>query len=216
VSDLLASQSGDAEEDSRRRATWGLIVLALIASLVVALMVFFVGTSGGDHRNRGLAGTGDTSLPTQPVGSATEAPSGARTSPTGALSTSALPKPTSTANPCPSAVPCAVTGDSGQAASALNSFRVSHGRAPVPGAVSSQAQQCALREGSGPSCEPHYSWEPVPTQDGSQVITMIAGLGAGMQWLLDPAMSSFSVGWAYAPGANGGPGHYECVILKVG
>lgn len=211
MSDLLASESGDAEDDSRRRAIWGLVVLALIAALIVTLMVFFVGSSG-DHRNAGVAGIGTTTEPTQPARSESHPPSGARTRPP---STSARPKPTSTANPCSSAAPCAVAGDGGQAVTALNNFRVSHGRPPVPGAVSPQAQQCALREGNGPSCEPHYSWEPVPTQDGARVISMITGRSGGMQWLLDPAMSSFSIGWAYAPGAGGGPGHYECAVLKV-
>jgi hypothetical protein len=99
---------------------------------------------------------------------------------------------------------------------ALNSFRASHGQHAVPGTASSQAQECALGEGSGPSCQPHYAWEPVPTQDGVRVITMVASRSDGMQWLLDPAMSSFSVGWAYTPGAQGGPGRYSCAILKVG
>ncbi|HEY8827761.1 MAG TPA: hypothetical protein VIM17_08385 [Jatrophihabitantaceae bacterium] len=212
MSDLL-TDSGDTEDDPRRRATWGLFVLALIATVVVTAMVFFLGTSGGGHHDIGVAAT-DTA--TQPARGATETSSGERASPARSLSTSTHPAPTSTANPCPSAVPCAVTGDSGQAVAALNRFRVSHGRPPVPGAASPQAQQCALSEGSGPSCEPHYSWEPVPTQDGARAISLIAGRGDGTQWLLDPGMSSFSVGWAYTPGAGGGPGHYQCAILKVG
>jgi len=195
---------------------WGLVLLALSAGLVVTLMVLFVGTSGGDHRRLDLAGTGSPSRPPGPARSAVPTPSVARPEPTRPALTSRRPKPTSTADACPSVLPCAVAGDRGQVASALNKFRVSHGRPAVPAAVSSLAQQCALRQGSGPSCRPHFSWEPVPTQDGSRVISLIASRGDGMQWLLDPAMSSVSVGWAYAPGADGAPGHYECAILKVG
>jgi hypothetical protein len=212
VSDLL-SRSGIADDDSRRRAMWGLVLLALIAVLVVTVMVFFVGSSGGNHQ--GIGGTGDTTLPTQSSASPSHTPSRVRTSATSAPPTTVSPIPTSTANPCPSAVPCAVPGDAGQAVTALNQFRTEHGQPPVPGAVTPQAQQCAVGEGSGPSCEPHYSWQPVSTQDGSKVISGIAGRNDGTQWLLDPAMSSFSVGWAYAPGAGGGAGHYECAILKV-
>jgi hypothetical protein len=101
-----------------------------------------------------------------------------------------------------------VIGDAGGAVAAVNAFRVSHGRPAVPGTVSVMAQQCALQQGSGPSCEPHYAWQAVPTQDGQKVISMLAGRSA--QWLLDPGISSFSVGWAYAPGSG-----FECAILKI-
>ena len=65
------------------------------------------------------------------------------------------------------------------------------------------------------ACAPHYAWQPVPTRDGTTVITMLAGRSDGAAWLLDPDMTSFSVGWAYVPGA-GVPGQYWCAILKVG
>jgi hypothetical protein len=114
-----------------------------------------------------------------------------------------------TGNPCPSSAACTVSGDAGGAVAALNGFRVSHGLPAVPGTASSQAQQCALGEGGGPACEQHFAWELVPRQDGARVISQIATRGA--QWLLDPAMTSFSVGWAFVPGT----GQYECAILKV-
>jgi hypothetical protein len=119
------------------------------------------------------------------------------------------PAPTSTANPCLSAKPCAVAGDGG-AVAALNAFRVSHGRRGVPGSVSVEAQECALRQGDGPTCVPHYSWQPVPVQDGARGIALIAGGSSGQKWLLDPAMTSFSIGWAYATG------QFELAVLKVG
>jgi hypothetical protein len=212
VSDLLTSGWDDDEDpDSRRNAVRGLIVLAVLALLVIALVLVIVGTSGGGHHNRHLADD-VTTPPTGPATSAnspTETPSTASTSASATPSTSAHPTPTSTANPCPSAGPCAVDGDDGGALDAANKFRVSHGRPAVPGTVSGKAQQCALKQGEGPSCEPHFAWEAVPTQDGQKVISMITGRGAGRTWLLDAGITSLSIGWAYAPGSG-----YECAILK--
>lgn len=208
------------DSEARRRATWGLTILALVAVLIVAIMVFFVGTSGGKKNTVGDVAepslTTETSGSPQPSGSATHPSSTAHSSPsrskTPTTSASAThPKATSTANPCPSPTPCAVDGDAGQAVEAVNAFRVQHGLPPVAGSVSANAQQCALHEGSGPTCVPHYSWEPVATRDGAKAVGAVAGNG-GSKWLLDPGMKSFSVGWAYAPG---GGGHYEFVILKV-
>ena len=53
-------------------------------------------------------------------------------------------------------------------------FRTSHSRAAVPGAASGQVQRCALNQGNGPACAPHYAWQPVPTRDGPTLINMIA------------------------------------------
>jgi hypothetical protein len=103
-----------------------------------------------------------------------------------------------------------VPGDDGGAVAAVNAFRVSHGGKAVPGTVSAQAQQCALRQGGGPTCVPHYAWQPTPVQDGARAVAGIAGRGDGTQWLLDPAVTSFSVGWAYAPGTG-----YQLAVLKV-
>lgn len=211
MSDFLTSGPDEAD-NPRRRATWMLLALALIALLVVAITVLLVRTSGSKHPDAGLAGNDET---TSPGGRSIRPLSTAPATPTRPPSRPPKPVPTSTANPCPSAAPCTVPGDSGQAVTALNNFRVSHGRPAVPGAITAQAQECSLREGNGPSCVPHYSWEPVPTQNGAAVISLIAGRGNGTQWLLDPAMKSFSIGWAYTPGPGGGPGHYQCAVLKT-
>jgi hypothetical protein len=213
VRDRLANQYGDLWEDPRRRARFILLILAMTAALVVSIMVFFVGTSKGHRDDTSLIDVGTS----QPATTVTSKPTTTTTSPTRSASTttSAAPKPTSTANPCPSAKPCAVPGDSGGAVAALNKYRASHGQHSVPGAASAQAQQCALGQGDGPTCQPHYAWQPVATQDGAQAINKMAQQDGG-KWLLDPAMSSFSVGWAYTPGANGGPGTYQFVVLKVG
>jgi len=211
VSDLLTSGWDDDEDpESRRNAVRGLIVLAVLAVLVIAVMLVIVGTSGGGNHNRRLADDA-TILPTEPAptSSTSEPPSTPTTSASITPSTSAHPTPTSTANPCLSAGPCAVDGDDGGVVDAVNQFRVSHGRAAVTGTVSGKAQQCALKQGEGPSCDPHFAWEAVPTQDGQRVVSMITARGEGKKWLLDAGITSFSIGWAYAPGSG-----YECAILK--
>ncbi|HEX9232082.1 MAG TPA: hypothetical protein VF869_09235 [Jatrophihabitantaceae bacterium] len=210
MSDLLTSGWDDDEDpESRRNAVRGLIVLAVLAVLVIAGVLVIVGTSGGNH-NRRLADDA-TILPTEPAPTtpASEPPSTPTTSASITPSTSAHPTPTSTANPCLSAGPCAVDGDDGGVVDAVNKFRVSHGRTAVSGTVSAKAQQCALKQGEGPSCDPHFAWEAVPTQDGQQVVSMITARGEGKKWLLDAGITSFSIGWAYAPGSG-----YECAILK--
>ncbi len=211
MSDLLTSGWDDDEDpESRRNAVRGLIVLAVLAVLVIAVVLVIVGTSGGGNHNRRLADDA-TIQPTEPAptSSTSEPPSTPTTSASITPSTSAHPTPTSTANPCLSAGPCAVDGDDGGVVDAVNQFRVSHGRAAVTGTVSGKAQQCALKQGEGPSCDPHFAWEAVPTQDGQRVVSMITARGEGKTWLLDAGITSFSIGWAYAPGSG-----YECAILK--
>ncbi len=212
MSDLLTSGWDDDEDpESRRNAVRGLIVLAVLAVLVIAVMLVIVGTSGGGNHNRRLADDA-TILPTEPAptSSTSEPPATPTTSASSITpSTSAHPTPTSTANPCLSPGPCAVDGDDGGVVDAVNQFRVSHGRAAVTGTVSGKAQQCALKQGEGPSCDPHFAWEAVPTQDGQRVVSMITARGEGKKWLLDAGITSFSIGWAYAPGSG-----YECAILK--
>ena len=201
-----SDDSDGSDGASRRHGLWGLLVLALAAAVVVSSMMLLSGNSGGDHR--GLIGITDTAQPTTSPTSGATPPSlsPSRT----ATTTSARPRPTRTGNPCPSAAPCTVPGDGGGAVAAVNAFRVSHGGKAVPAAVSAQAQQCALQQGNGPTCVPHYAWQPTPVQDGARAVAGIAGRGDGTQWLLDPAVSSFSVGWAYAPGTG-----YELAVLKV-
>jgi hypothetical protein len=109
-----------------------------------------------------------------------------------------------------------IGGDDGGVVAAVNAFRASHGVSPVAGRTGAQAQQCALNQGDGPACAPHYAWQPVPIRDGAKVISMIASSGDGTAWLLDPQATSVSVGWAYKPGGGGSAGQYECAILKVG
>ncbi|HEY7046228.1 MAG TPA: hypothetical protein VH373_03335 [Jatrophihabitantaceae bacterium] len=210
MSDLLATPPDDDEDDtSRTRAVWGLAALGILAVLVVVILFATGGSGGGGSHNQAV----DTLPSGPPVPTSTQA---ALSTPPSSFSPSAIASssastsaptsaiPTSTANPCPTAKQCAVPGDAGQLVAAVNRFRTSHGAAAVSGAVSAQAQQCALAQGEGPSCAPSFAWEPVPTQDGVKAVSLVAA-----NWLLDPAMKSFSVGWAYAGGG------YECAILKI-
>jgi hypothetical protein len=194
-----------------------MVALAIIAVLIVVVLLLI---GGGSNHHGAQTPTDLSQLPTavptssaapsSPAASSPAASSPAASSPitSGPVSKITSPVPTSTANPCPTPGACPVPGDAGQLVAAVNAFRTSHGQHAVAGAVTPQAQQCALSQGNGPSCAPSWAWEPAPTQDGAKVVELIAGRGG--EWLLDPAMTSFSVGWAYAPGTG-----YEVAILKA-
>lgn len=205
MSDDLLSTS-EEEDGSRRRAVWGLLVLALIATIFVAIMVFVLGTSSGLKSNQPEAGTGPTS-----AGSASQ-PAPPPRSPTSAPPSSGTQSPSpavNTAHPCPSSAACIVDGDVGGLVQAINTLRARNGLPAVPGTVSPKAQQCAVQQGSGSSCQPHFAWQPVPTPNGTLVVTKI-----GAQWLLDRGMTSFSVGWAYVPNGPTATGQWECAVIK--
>lgn len=205
----LQPDSGD-EDDSRRRAFVGLAVLGGLAALVVLLLVLIVSVfRGGEHGRKLAATSAPTSVTTAnsatPSTSTVSSPSTPPTTPRASSSAS----PRRTGNPCPSSTACPLPGDDGGVVAALNNFRTRHGLATVPGRSSPQAQQCALAQGDGPACASHFAWETVSKQDGAQVISLIVGRNA--DWLLDRAMTSVSVGWAYVPGT----GQYECAIFKT-
>ena len=211
MSDFLAPPPDYEEDDNPRgRAVWGLAALGILAVLVVVILFATSGSGGGGHHDQAAdtqalselpAPTSTQAAPSTPSVS-TSVSTSVSVSTTPATATSAIP--TSTANPCPTAKQCAVPGDAGQLVAAVLRFRASHGAPPVSGTVSPQAQQCALAQGNGPACQPSYAWEPVETQNGPKAVGLVAP-----QWLLDPTMKSFTVGWAYAGG------QWECAILKV-
>jgi hypothetical protein len=220
MTDLWTSPSEEEQTASRRRALWGLTLLVAIAVLVIALMLLVFGRSPSGRGSQGVPAAVATTAANHPgpTTGGTLTHSSTETSPVPSPSPSATTRPaqTSTASPCPSTAPCVVGGDDGGVIAALNALRTSHGLAAVPGAPTGPAQECALSQGDGPTCVPHYAWQPVPVHDGATVISAIAGRAEGAAWLLDPNMTSFSVGWAYAPGGAGAPGQYECAILKIG
>jgi hypothetical protein len=202
VSDLLTSSPGDDEDGSRGRAVWGLVALAIVAGLIVVIMLATSGGSGGHHSG---SAPSPSQLPSEPPSTPTTTPSTTAASTSAASSSTATsPIPTGTGNPCGAAKSCAVPGDAGQLVAAINRFRTAHGQAAVTGTATPKAQQCAVAQGNGPNCAPSYAWEPVPTQDGSKAVGLVSP-----QWLLDPAVKSFEIGWAYANG------QWECAILKL-
>lgn len=210
MSDLLSDE--DDDEGARRHAAWGMAVLALVAVIVIAVMLFIFGTSPSkDSKDQAV----DTGPATTVVSSRSAPPPSTKSatvsgSASSGTSTSALPSPGDTVHPCPSTAACIVSGDVGGAIDAINRLRTSHGVPAVAGSVSVGAQQCALQQGEGPSCAPHFAWQPVPKPDGALAVSKI-----DQQWLLDRAATSFRVGWAYAPGRAGGAGQWECAVIKI-
>jgi hypothetical protein len=196
MSDEWPVESG--ESDIRRRAAWALGMLALVAALFVALMVTFLGTSGGDNKTQGngAAIDGPSTTPTPSSGqksstsgakSATK--SASKSSSTSASSSPGHHKPAS----CPTASPCVVEDDIGDAVAAINAYRKDHSLPAVQGSVSPAAQKCALTNGS--DCSGGWAESQVPGPDGDAAVVKIQKLGH----LLDPSIKSIEVGWAYDP-----------------
>jgi hypothetical protein len=205
VSELLngvGEDSDDFEDPSRRRALWALLVLGCLALIIASLMVLLGGNGSPKNTDANPAVLPDPNA-TSSSGGGTTAP--ASTSATASASSTAPTSPPASGNPCPAAPSCFVDGDGG-AVAAVNAFRTKHGVPVVTGAVSAAAQTCALKNGTGPTCVPHYAWTSVPSQDGRLAVTKAAQFAG--PWLLDAKMASFNVGWAYVGG------QYNCVLLK--
>jgi hypothetical protein len=213
--------SDEPERPSRGRALWAFAALASAAVIIVALMVFLLGDPSGsknNHHDR-LALPGDTSSASATGSASTTTPS-APTSTTATPPTAAAPSSasSSTSNPaprtsCPSSAPCISPGDPGGVIAAINTYRQHHGAPAATGSVTRAAQQCALHDGDQSACPTSYSWEPVDTATGAQVIQKITARSGGGAWLLDRKATSFEVGWAYVPGSHGAGGHYSCAIV---
>ena len=208
--------SDDDDRRSRRHALWALLVLGCLALIVGCLMVL-LGGGGGEKPAVNLLPPVQT--PTQspstshgPTSRASTGHAVAGLSTSAGLPTPADSLPTSPAgpvrrgDPCPTSAPCVVDGDGG-ALAAVDAYRSAHGMTAVPGGVTTNAQVCARRRGTGPTCVPHYAWTSLGDQDGAKAVAKIASFGSG--WLLDPKTTAISVGWAYVGG------QYECVLLKA-
>ena len=199
---------------ARRRAAWALGVLALVAVIISAITVFFLGTSSGTHQDAGLPSTAGSPLAGPSSSTPPPTDSAASSTPVHPRPSTSTPGTTATAS-CPSSAPCVLQGDAGQAGAAIDAYRSSHHQPSVLAGVSPSAQSCAINSGDGGSCPASYFWEPVATLDGAAVVGKIAAHSNGSAWLLDPHATSFAVGWAYAPGAGGAAGQVEGVIVKV-
>jgi hypothetical protein len=208
MTDMLDAPESDADANRRRRAIWGLTVLAFVAIIFVSLLILFGGGSGpSDHPTANAVPTGPAVTYTSRAPASTSASSAAtsRTSTSTAPTTSLPARPARAGNPCDGQSSCLVAGDGG-ALAALNAFRAQHGLPPVAGGVSANAQTCALNQGSGSTCVPHYAWTGVPTQDGAKAIEKISQFGSS--WMLDTGIQRIDIGWAYVGG------QYQCVLLK--
>jgi hypothetical protein len=95
-------------------------------------------------------------------------------------------------------------GDPGNGIAAINDYRTQHGQDAVVGRVSTQAQQCALHNGSG--CSGGWAETQLGTLDGAAAVQKILPFAH----LLEP-MKSFTVGWAYDPGAK----QYYFAIVRL-
>jgi hypothetical protein len=205
VSDLWEYEGEQTEDEKRHRAVWVLVVIACVAVIVVCLAVLFgKGDGPKNAANLGAPDTGSPSTSGFPTASATSAsPSDSSTVVPSTPVATGTPR---TGNPCPSAGPCIVPGDGG-AITAVNAYRAAHAEPPVPGGVSDGAQACALVNGTGTTCVPHYADTALAAQDGTLAVSKIAGFAS--PWLLDPGISSMSAGWAFVKG------QYVCVLLKT-
>lgn len=191
------------ERATRRRAMIALTALAVAAVLVVVFMTRYL------HAGVGNPTAQPSVLFEQPSTSASSTAKAQPSSQAPQTSPVQSATPTPTGPPCTGG-PCAVPGDAGNALAAVNNYRLAHGQQPAPGAVTPDAAQCALAQGSGASCRPHYAWETLPAQDGQACVQLIAQRDSA--WLLDRSMQSFSVGWAYDPTQQ----QWYCALLKVG
>ncbi len=206
-----------AETAQRKRAALTLGALALIAVLLVGILLVVLNKSDNSHKNSApLAGPGPTRssgaahapITSQTTSQSTRPPTSHRRT-TRAPSTK--PRPRTTKLTCNSGPVCVVPGDPGSALDALNTYRTSHGRQAVAGAVTKDAQTCAVNNGDSTSCPQSYFWEPVTGHDGTAVIAKIAGNGDGARFLLDPQVRTVRIGWAYIPSSGG----YQCAVINV-
>ena len=189
----------------RKRAALLLALLAITAVLLVGIMMYTLGSSDGSSDHPTLAG-----------------PDGPAVTVTGEAQPPAVQRPTTKPSPtgttrarsvsCPTSAPCALPDDVGNAAKALNAYRVAHGLPPVTASVTRTAQNCAMNEGDGSACPSGYFWEPVG-RSGAEVVDKIAASSdGGVGWLLDPRMTAVQIGWVYLPSSKS----YECVLVSNG
>jgi cytoskeletal protein RodZ len=189
----------EVESDLRRRAAWLLGMLVIVAVLFVVVMSKVIGTDSGsknasDNGPRPLDGASASTGPQSSASTSSSASSSSAssTSPASRTSSSTAPHKAS----CPTSARCALDDDIGDAVAAVNAYRTQHGKIAVPGTVSEEAKTCALNNGNG--CSGGWAESQVPGPDGDAAVDKIVAFGK----LLDPAMKSFGVGWAYDPGSK--------------
>jgi hypothetical protein len=189
----------------RQRAAIALGVLAIAALIIVGVMVAVLGSNNNTTSTTNGAPKGPpvTVISHQP----SAGPSG-RTTEHPRRHHHKLPpsRPHNAAVTCPTASPCDLPDDVGNAVQALNAYRAQHGKPAVRGIVTPAARTCAVT--SGDQCPNGFYWEPVG-RSGRQVVEKIAANG-GDSWLLDDRMTTVQVGWAYIPASKS----FECALVS--
>jgi hypothetical protein len=194
----------EAETDLRRRAAWLLGMLAVVAVLFVVVMTAVIGSGGGGNspNKPGALDGVISSHSTKP--SSAHASTRASSSHTKASSSSSTTPHGSTS--CPGRQTCILDGDVGNGVAAINAYRAQHGKSSVPGAVSPDAQQCAVHNGNG--CSGGWAETELAKADGTAAVQKILPFAH----LLDSNVTKFEVGWAYDPGAKM---YYFAIIRKT-
>jgi len=192
----------EVDSDLRRRAAWLLLMLAIVAVLLVVVISALVST-----HNDGNDSTGPKALDPAATesGGPQQGPSGHHSphhlhnhpgqsgGPATNTGTTTIPVGTTT---CSGADTCVLQGDPGKAIQAINDFRVAHGQPAVPGSVTSQAQTCALNNGSG--CTGGWAETLLSDLNGEEAVQKIEQYAH----FEDPHLTSIEVGWAYDPDAK--------------
>lgn len=201
---MIDETQPEAESDLRRRAAWLLGMLALVAVLLVVVMTTLLGGSGDDHGNKAgpldsvvNASSTSASASHQSVSStATHASTSASSSSASASSSGTGTTPVAGARSCPGTKTCVLDGDIGHGIEAINDYRTAHGQPAVSGAVSAEAQHCAMNNGNG--CSGGWAETELSKPNGSKAVQKILPFAR----LLDPNLKNFEVGWAYDPDAK--------------
>jgi hypothetical protein len=193
----------------RKRAAVALTILAVAAAILVGVMLYVFGSSGG---NDGPDATNNAN-PTGPAVQVTGGGSQTSESSSSQSTPASKPKTTASSTPprtgpvsCPTTAPCTVPDDVGNALKALNDYRTANGQPAVTGSVTGAAKACALNTGN--NCPSDYFWEPVG-RSGNEVIQKISTANKGKSWLLDKSMTAVEIGWAYIPSSRS----FECAMI---
>ena len=187
MSDRNGYDDEPEDDDSRRRAVWGLSVLVMVAVIVVTFMVLFTG--GHEGGSNDLVSGDDSAL------------SGALGAPSSSVSASTRPTHRRSSRATRG------SGAVAQLAAGINQLRAQQHLRPVTAASSAAAVRCAADRGNGPTCVPHYMFAQLDTRDPGA--TLVALEQVNRSWLLDSATKRMEVGWAKLAG-----GGYTVAVLK--
>jgi hypothetical protein len=192
----------EVESDLRRRAAWLLLMLAIVAVLLVVVISALVstnkdnGTSNGGQKPLDNVATRSGGQPSPSGQPRTHHRRHHRQNPGGnGSSTGSSSIPTGTTS-CPGDETCVLQGDPGNAIQAIDDFRTAHGLPTVPGSVSTQAQTCAVHNGSG--CSGGWAETELADPNGQEAVQKIEQFAH----FEDPHLTSIEIGWAYDPSAK--------------